>query len=314
MPPANIQWFPGHMHKARKEIGKRLASVDLVIEVLDARLPFSSQNPMLAELRQVQPGAAKPCIKLLNKIDLADPDITQQWLDFFVAKATTTPLASNAKDATMATTITRTAKYLVPQAKGRIQGIQALIVGIPNVGKSTVINNMTGRSIAKTGNEPAVTKLQQRIDTGSGIVLFDTPGVLWPNVENRNSGLRLGVTGAIKNTAINYPELAEFALEYLGKAYPQVLRQRYKLDPHALDNHLLAAIGRQRGCIQRGGAVDFDRAAKIIVNDIRTGRLGKISMETPAMMIAEQCQLEILRADKAAKKAERAANKKTNKR
>ena len=203
-----IQWFPGHMHKARLEIQATLPKVDLVIEVLDARIPFSSENPMLAELR-----GELPCLKVLAKSDLADPVMTEIWLDH-LEKAD----GIRARDVTTENipTIRRLIQVIgnmMPHKDGKT--ITTMIVGIPNVGKSTIINILAGKKVAKTGNEPAVTKGQQRINIGQGITLFDTPGVLWPNVENVNSGYRLAVIGSIKETAMDYADVAFFAAKYM---------------------------------------------------------------------------------------------------
>ena len=298
------------MHKARKEIGKRLTQVDLVVEVLDARIPFSSENPMLTELRD-----KKPCIKILNKSDLADEAETENWLSYFGQHADVVPIALNAKDGGCARVVSAAAKNLLPGKSETLKGIQTLVAGIPNVGKSTLINLLAGKSIAKTGNEPAITKLQQRIDLQNGIVLFDTPGVLWPKVENRNSGFRLAINGAIKDTALDYEEIALFAIDYLTAAYPEALIMRYQLEQ--LDNdsvRTLESIGRMRGCLIRGGDVDWQRAAKILVSDVRAGALGRLTWETPEMMESELAEVDKLRAEKAAKKAARTEQKKRKKR
>jgi ribosome biogenesis GTPase A len=179
-------------------------------------------------------------------------------------------------------------------------------MGIPNVGKSTLINILAGRMIAKTGNEPAITKMQQRIALGNGIVLLDTPGVLWPNVENRNSGYRLATTGAIKDTAINHEQIAFFAAEYLLQHYPDLLKTRFQLEQLPdTEQQLLAAIGKSRGCLRAGGLVDMDRVAKILLAELRAGMIGRISLETPAMMEQELIELAVIREQKAAKKKAR---------
>ncbi|MCK5926307.1 MAG: ribosome biogenesis GTPase YlqF, partial [Methylococcales bacterium] len=187
-----IQWYPGHMYKAGKEIKKTISQVDLVIEIIDARLPFSSENPILAKLR-----GDKPCIKLLSKSDLADDALTLQWQNYFEQQRGVKTLAISQFHPEKARQIPSLCRKMLP-LKAKDRTINVLIMGIPNVGKSTLINLLANRMIAKTGNEPAVTKQQQRIDLKNGVVLFDTPGMMWPNVENKNSGYRLAVTGAIK--------------------------------------------------------------------------------------------------------------------
>jgi ribosome biogenesis GTPase A len=184
--------------------------------------------------------------------------------------------------------------------------INTLIVGIPNVGKSTLINILAGRMIAKTGNEPAITKMQQRIAIGNGIVLLDTPGVLWPNLENKNTGYRLATTGAIKDTAINHEQIAYFAAEYLLQHYPFFVKSRFQLEqlPES-EEALLVAIGKSRGCLRSGNLIDMDRVSKILLAELRAGMIGRMSFETPAMMEQELIELAVIRAEKAAKKEAR---------
>jgi ribosome biogenesis GTPase A len=296
-----IQWYPGHMHKASKEIKHILPQVDLIIEILDARIPFSSENPMLKTLR-----GDKPCIKVLSKSDLADPDMTQEWQTYLEQEKGVKTLALTIEQPERMRQITDLCHKMLPgrDSSGRL--IQALIVGIPNVGKSTLINILAGRIIAKTGNEPAVTKMQQRIDIGSGIVLWDTPGVLWPNVENRNSGYRLATTGAIKDTAINHEHIAFFAAEYLLKHYPDLLKARFQIEqlPDG-EQALMEIIGRNRGCLRAGGRVDMDKVAKLLLSELRSGMIGRISLETPVMMEQELAELAVIREQKAAKKLAR---------
>jgi len=285
-----IQWFPGHMHKARKEISKVIPKIDIIIEVLDARIPFSSENPLVTELRN-----DKPCIKLLNKSDLADDAITKQWLAFFEQEKGVKAQAVNCEQKSKIKQIPELCHKLFPDRKTSVKPIRVLIMGIPNVGKSTIINILTGKTIAKVGDEPAVTKRQQIISLGNGIELSDTPGFLWPKIENINSGYRLAVTGAIKNTAMEYDDVALFAAEYLLQAYPDIVMERYKLK--TLPNHdieLLEAIGRKRGCLQAGGMVNIHKVSEILLNEIRGKLLGNLSFETPEMVMAEHKESEVL--------------------
>lgn len=296
-----IQWYPGHMHKAGKEIKAALAHADAAIEILDARLPFSSENPLLAKLR-----GDKPCIKILNKCDLADPETTKIWQDYLEREKNVNTLALSKDDVDKIRQIPGLCRKLAQTAKSEGKLIHALIMGIPNVGKSTLINILAGRKVAKTGDEPAVTRQQQRIDIGHDVILLDTPGMLWPNVENRLSGYRLAATGAIKDTAISHDEVALFVLDFLAQNYPDALKSRFQLDSlPSTPQEMLALIGKKRGCLRTGGLVELDKAAKIILSELRAGILGKITLETPEMMENEMAHVEILRQEKAAKKLER---------
>jgi ribosome biogenesis GTPase A len=296
-----IQWYPGHMHKASKEIKETLPQVDLIIEILDARIPFSSQNPMLATLR-----GDKPCIKILSKSDLADPEITQQWQTYLEQEQGVKTLAVTIEHPEKIRQLPDLCHKMLPAKAPSSRLINTLIMGIPNVGKSTLINILAGRMIAKTGNEPAITKMQQRIAIDNGIVLLDTPGLLWPNVENKNSGYRLATTGAIKDTAIDHEQIAFFAAEYLLHHYPDCLKARYQLEPLPQTEHeLMEAIGKNRGCLRSGGRVEIDKVSKILLAEFRAGIIGRISLETPAMMEQELVELAVIREEKEAKKKAR---------
>ncbi|GAB4299405.1 MAG: ribosome biogenesis GTPase YlqF [Methylophaga sp.] len=300
-----IQWYPGHMHKASKEMRAVLPQVDLIIEVLDARIPFSSQNPMLAELR-----ANKPCIKILNKMDLADPQLTEIWQAHLEKEQSVKTLAMVVQEQSRVRDLIGLCHKMLPGKAQSVKQIQAMIMGIPNVGKSTLINTLAGRQIAKTGNEPAITKMQQRIKLDQGIVLHDTPGVLWPNLENPHSGYRLAITGAIKETAIDNEDIALYAVDYLLAAYPAQLAQRFELN--ALPEtglETMEVIGQRRGCLRAGGRVDLERVAKIILTEIRAGMLGPLSWETPEMTEKEWAEVLLVREQKAAKKAARKKKK-----
>ena len=278
-----IQWFPGHMHKARKEIKQVMPKIDVIIEVLDARIPLISENPLVEQLRN-----NKPCIKLLNKSDLADPEVTSQWLEFFEQEKNVKAQAVNFEQKAQIKKLTELCRKLVPERNTPSKPVRAMIMGIPNVGKSTIINILTGRTIAKVGDEPAVTKRQQKILLDHYVELNDTPGFLWPKIENVNSGYRLAVTGAVKNTAMEFEDVALFAAEYFLKAYPDVIMERYKLkDLPENDIGLLEAIGRKRGCLQAGGVVNLHKVSEILLNEYRGKLLGRLSLETPRMIIEE---------------------------
>ncbi|MBC8354392.1 MAG: ribosome biogenesis GTPase YlqF [Planctomycetes bacterium] len=279
-----IQWFPGHMHKARLEIQAALPKVDVVIEVLDARIPYSSANPMLAELL-----GDKPCLKLLAKSDLADETQNKVWQDYLERTASVRALVVTKEEVPTIRRLISVASNTVPGLKDKT--IRAMIVGIPNVGKSTIINCLAGKKIAKTGNTPAVTKQQQRVNIGDGIALLDTPGVLWPNVHNANSGYRLALIGSIKETALDYAEVGFFGARTMLEQYPDRLVQRYSLDSlPKTDLEVIEAIGRRRGCLGRSGVVDIDRASRILVTEVRSGGLGRLTLESPTMMEQEKTQ------------------------
>ncbi len=294
----SINWYPGHMHKATKEMKELLPKVDLIIEVLDSRIPYSSENPVIAQLR-----GEKPLIKLLSKADLSDAALTQCWIDSFEQESSVKAMAVSTEQPEKIRHINHLIKKMLPEKEGQTGFIHVLIMGIPNVGKSTIINTLAGKSIAKTGNEPAVTKGQQKINLHNGIMLWDSPGILWPKVENQNSAYRLAVTGAIKDTAISHDDVAFFAIEYLLKAYPECLKQRYKMDTLPTSEvEFMERVGRDRGCLAGGGHIDFDKVAKIILNEFRDATIGAITLETPIMAQHEKAEVEVLLAQKAAQK------------
>ena len=297
----SIQWYPGHMNKARKQIIELLPQVDLVIEVTDARIPYSSENPLLASIR-----GDKPCIKVLTKSDLADPAITRQWVNYFDDKKGLKGIALTTDQPTQMRELLNLCRSMLPAKDSGLQSIKALIMGIPNVGKSTLINILANKVIAKTGNEPAVTKGQQRIKLDNGIVLFDTPGMLWPKVENPNSGYRLAASGAIKNTAMEYDDVAFYTAKYLLSAYPERLKERYELSilPET-ELEFLETIGKQRGCLRGGGQVDLNKVSVLFLNELRAGTLGPISLETPLLMEAEEIEVQKAKDAKAQKEEER---------
>ena len=282
-----VQWYPGHMNKARRIIKESMSNVDLVIEVMDARIPFSSENPMVAELRQ-----HRPCIKILNKSDLADPKITQLWLQHFEKEQGVKAQALSVLEKSKTKNLPKLCRKLLPDRGTAVKPIRVMIMGIPNVGKSTLINTLAGKTLAKVGDEPAVTKVvssaQHRILLEGNIALYDTPGILWPKIENENSSYRLAVTGAIKNTAIDFEDIALFAADFFTENYADRVIERYKLKQMpATGIELLEAIGKSRGCVRSGGFIDMQRVSEILIHEIRSGALGPLSFETPEMVKQE---------------------------
>jgi len=273
-----IQWFPGHMHLTRKAIAERIKDIDVVIELLDARLPGSSANPMLAEITK-----GKPSLKVLNKQDLADPDCTALWLDHYNAMDGVRALPLDASMSTPAKALVTACHVLAPNRGGMAKPMRVLICGIPNVGKSTLINTLKGKRAAKTGDEAGVTKLEQRITIADDFYLYDTPGVLWPRIIVAKSGYNLAASGAIGRNAFNEEEVALELLDYLRQHYPAALEARFKLTGVAsqTDEQLLDAIGRKRGALQGGAKVNLQKAAEIAIHDFRSAVMGRISLETP---------------------------------
>jgi len=295
--PMKIQWFPGHMHKASKEIKQKLPDMDLLIEVLDARLPGSSENPMLAKIR-----GDKPCIKIFNKVDLADPKLTEQWQQYYEQDKGIKTLCITRDQPEKIQQISQLARKMISISDVRDKEIQAMIVGIPNVGKSTIINILTGRTIAKTGNEAAVTRQQQRIKINDNVVLFDTPGLLWGNINNEHSGYRLAISGAIKDTAFDSADAAFYLATTLIKNYPEAVMSRYQLSQAPQSElELIEAIGRLRGCLRAGGQVELDKACKILINEFRLGTLGEITLEKP-----DDFTTEVIQADQEKEEKEKA--------
>jgi ribosome biogenesis GTPase A len=266
------------MHLTKKAIEERVKAIDVVIELLDARLPGSSANPMLTELT-----GHKPALKVLNKQDLADPVQTADWLAHYSARPGTRALALDASMATPARALVQACHELAPNRGGMAKPMRVLICGIPNVGKSTLINTLTARRAAKTGDEAGITKLEQRITLADDFYLYDTPGMLWPRIIVAKSGYNLAASGAIGRNAFNEEEVALELLEYLKTHYPQALASRYKLTQvEALsDEDLLTAIGRQRGALQSGQRVNMQKAAEIVIYDFRAAALGRVTLETP---------------------------------
>lgn len=284
-----INWFPGHMHKARKEIKKIMPQMDLIIEVLDARIPFSSENPLVPALRQ-----DTPVIKVLNKRDLADPAVTRQWQENLEQNKAVRAITLTHNQRAEAMAILKLAREMTAHRNLERSALRVMILGIPNVGKSTLINTLAGRVVAKTGNEPAVTRAQQIIKLQDNILLYDTPGFLWPKLSPEACGYRLAVTGAIRAAVLEFDDVALFAAEYLLAAYPDALKERYGLDPLPESGlAVMDAIATRRNFCSRGGVPDLHKVSEVLLNEFRSGKLGAISLETPAM-VAEETRLEAL--------------------
>jgi ribosome biogenesis GTPase A len=273
-----IQWFPGHMHLTRKAIGERIKDIDVVIEMLDARLPGSSANPMLGDITH-----GKPTLKVLNKQDLADPERTALWLDHYNAIDGVRALPLDASMTTPARALVAACHSLAPNRGGMAKPMRVLICGIPNVGKSTLINTLKGKRAAKTGDEAGVTKLEQRITIADDFYLYDTPGLLWPRIIVAKSGYNLAASGAIGRNAFNEEEVALELLDYLRQNYPKALEDRYKIEGAAAfsDEEILEAIGRKRGALLSGGRINLQKAAEIAIYDFRQSSLGRLTLETP---------------------------------
>lgn len=284
-----IQWFPGHMTRARRQIEEKLKYIDVAIELLDARLPASSRNPMIREIL-----GAKPRLVLLNKSDLADPSVTERWMERLKEEQ----VKVLEIDAVSGTNV----KKILPRCKELMQpkyeawrrkgmeprAIRTLIVGIPNVGKSTLINRLAGRNVAATGDRPGVTKGQQWIKLGKEMELLDTPGILWPKFEDEQVGYRLAATGAIRDEILHVEDVAFHLAKELVRRYPHVFKDRYGIEalPEDVENphevvDLLESIGRRRGAVMSGGRIDLKKASDALLHDLRTGKLGRITLEVP---------------------------------
>ena len=278
-----IQWFPGHMAKARREVTEKLKLIDIIFELVDARIPASSRNPMIDEIIQ-----HKPRVILLNKADMADPVKTNMWLEYYKSQGKTA-IAINSQAGNGLNQITAASKKLLKEKYDRMESrgikpraIRAMIVGIPNVGKSTLINRLAKKNIAKTGNTPGVTKAQQWIKVGKELELLDTPGILWPKFEDQEVGLKLALTGAIKDTILNLHEVSLYGLRFLEKEYPDRLKSRYNLDVIPQETlELFDAVGKFRGCLASGGFIDYDKTAELVVREIRSEKMGPLTFEVP---------------------------------
>jgi len=273
-----IQWFPGHMNKTRRLIRENLPSVDVIIEILDARVPESSRNPMVKELI-----GDKPRLVVLNKTDLADPGVTKVWMKRYAQEPDVLPLALTSKDRNQIKKIIPSCRQLGKDRNTRKRrALRAMIIGIPNVGKSTVINALKGQKKAGVQNKPGHTRHLQRVALSPDFELVDTPGILWPKFEDKKVGYRLAMLGSIKDEILDLFDIAGKALLYLRLNYPEALKERYKLTDMPEDSmELLELIGRKRGMLQKGGIVDMERICNVFLSELREGKIGRISLEKP---------------------------------
>ncbi len=270
-----IQWFPGHMLEAENLLIKEISRVDAVLEILDARLPMASANPFVDKLCK-----DKFRLKVLNKADLADPETTPLWLEYFEKKQI--PALSTC--GTQPSHVFDALNDCVDKAiRNKARKLKIMVLGIPNTGKSTILNTLSGKKIAKTGNSPAITKHQQRSSLPNNIDIYDTPGILSPVIEPREKAYLLAVSGAISDTAFDYGDIAFFAAALLIKRYPHLLKEQYPFLEIIPDDpmSLIENIGLKRGCLKKGGLVDFQKASEILIRELRAGKIGKISFETP---------------------------------
>ena len=279
----NIQWFPGHMTKAKRQMQEDIRLIDLVIELLDARIPLASRNPEIDQLAR-----DKARMILLNKADLSDPKVTSRWKEYFERQGMTV-LALDSRSASLRKPMQKaimdaTEKKRVRDLRRGIKNrpVRAMIAGIPNVGKSTLINSLAGRAAARTGNKPGVTKGKQWIHLRDNIDLLDTPGILWPKFEDQETGIHLAMIGAISDHVLQVEDLSLKVIHFLREAYPGTLSDRYAVDEEKEDVDILSAIARKRGCLVRGNEIDYRKTADLFLDEFRKGQLGRISIEMTA--------------------------------
>ena len=278
----NVQWYPGHMTKAKRQMQEDIKLIDLIIELVDARVPLSSRNPDIDEL-----GKNKSRLILLNKSDLADERQNEAWKTYFQAKGFYVVKVDSRNGSGMKAinnVIQEACKEKIERDRRRgikNRPIRAMVVGIPNVGKSTFINTFAGRACAKTGNKPGVTKGKQWIRLNKGVELLDTPGIFWPKFEDQQVGLRLALIGAIKDEILNIDELALELIAILTEHYPGVLHARYEVEEDQTPANIIEQIAVKRNCIQKGNELDYTKAANLLLEEFRSGKLGKITLEFP---------------------------------
>ena len=293
----SIQWFPGHMTKTKRKIGENITKVDIVLELLDARVPHASQNPLLAELI-----GDKPRIALLNKSDLSDPQENDRWVGWYQSNGRAKAMPIEATSDKSVRKIPKLCKQIVDASRKEAgqrpleRRVKAMVVGIPNVGKSSLINRLAGKKIARTGDQPAVTKKEQWVRIDATFELLDTPGILWHKFEDQRVGFYLAATGAIKDAILDIHGVASFAALTLSQQNPQALITRYKLkEVPEIGDDIIEAIGKKRGCLGPGGVIDTAKAGELFIRELRGGKLGRVTLETVAAMLEAREEAEAAR-------------------
>ena len=278
----HFQWYPGHMTKAKRQMQEDIKLIDLLIELVDARIPISSRNPDIDKL-----GANKGRMVLLNKSDLADPKANKQWIEYFKSQNITV-IEINSKTGSGMKAIQNAVNEACREKRERDKKrgilnrpIRAMVVGIPNVGKSTFINSYAGKACTKTGNKPGVTKGKQWIRLGKGLELLDTPGILWPKFEDQEVGMKLAFIGSINDEILLEDELAMDLIGFLKNSYPGSIAQRFQIEDSETEAEILRQIAEVRGCYKKGNEIDYDKAASILMDEFRAGKLGRMTLELP---------------------------------
>lgn len=279
----NYQWYPGHMTKAMRQMQEDIKLIDLIIEIVDARIPLSSRNPDIDKL-----AGGKSRIVILNKADLADERVNKKWLEYFEDKGIYTLLLNSRQTGEYKAVRSKVDEACLEKRKRdekrgiKNRPVRAMVVGIPNVGKSTFINGLSGKAAAKTGNRPGVTKGKQWIKVDRSFELLDTPGILWPKFEDQATGMRLAFIGSMNDSILIGEELATDFIDYLKDMYPDSIRKYYDLQDDVSEAyHILCEIGKKRGCLRSGGEIDVDKAAALLLDDFRAGKIGRITLEQP---------------------------------
>jgi ribosome biogenesis GTPase A len=301
-----IQWFPGHMNRTIREIKENINKVDVVIEILDSRVPYSSSNPVISEIIE-----DKPRLIVLNKSDLCDPLVTEKWIEYYKQIPNTNVIEVSSKTFFNLNKISDFCISLCKNEKWFYRReVRGMIVGIPNVGKSTIINALSKKSKVITGNMPGVTRNMTRITVSDKFQLYDTPGVLWHKFDDETSGINLAALGSIKESILDLYSITLRILEYLLKKYPNLIKDRYNIiEEYKNLDDLILAIGKKRGCLLPGGIVDIDKAVSIILKELKEGRIGLISLEEPEDLMLRQELVNFKKLEKEQKIKERELKK-----